>query len=174
MPTTGQTQARRALVAGAWADRDPAQVSRHLPRRLEKRPKGIPALSGPAQVRLCTRSRQRMATGNHAPPVVGAMARAWSACRWAMAQQGTVPPTASRWRWMDRSGRGFQRRSAEVPPRCGVTRGGVRRPQGMRVPRMRQAPDGGQEGGSPPTARSVINRRLFLASALPRDQGEKT
>jgi hypothetical protein len=35
---TGHTPARRALVAGAWAFRNPANVSRHLPRRLEKLP----------------------------------------------------------------------------------------------------------------------------------------
>ena len=34
------------------------------------------------------------------------------------------------------------RLSAEAPPRCGGTLGGVRRPQGTLVPRMRQAPDG--------------------------------
>jgi transposase len=32
--TAGNTHARRALVEGAWAYRDPAKVSRHLPRRL--------------------------------------------------------------------------------------------------------------------------------------------
>ncbi len=38
---------------------------------------------------------------------------------------------------------------------------------------MRQAPDGGKEGGSQPTDISVINRRVLLAPALPIDQGEK-
>ena len=37
------------------------------------------------------------------------------------------------------------------------------------APRSRQAPDGPQEGGSQPTDISVINRRLFLAPALPMD-----
>jgi hypothetical protein len=37
----------------------------------------------------------------------------------------------------------------------------------MLVPRMRQAPDGGQAGGSQPTESSVINRRVFLAPPLP-------
>ena len=35
----GNAHARRALVEGAWASRDPAKVSRHLPRRRETRPK---------------------------------------------------------------------------------------------------------------------------------------
>ena len=38
---TGNTHARRALIEGAWASRDPAKVSRHLPRRLEKLPKPL-------------------------------------------------------------------------------------------------------------------------------------
>ena len=37
---------------------------------------------------------------------------------------------------------------------------------------MRQAPDGGKEGGSQPTDSSVINRRVFLAPALPVDKGK--
>jgi transposase len=35
---TGHSHACQALVEGAWAYRDPAQVSRHLQRRLEQRP----------------------------------------------------------------------------------------------------------------------------------------
>jgi len=37
------------------------------------------------------------------------------------------------------------------------------------VPRARQAPDGRTEGGTQPTESSVINRRIFLAPALPMD-----
>jgi len=62
----------------------------------------------------------------------------------------------------------LHRLSAETQPRCGVTLGGVRRPTGTRVPRMRQAPDGGTSGGTQPTESSVSNRRVFLAPALPR------
>jgi transposase len=51
----GNTQARRALVDGAWADRSPAKVSRHVPRRLEQQPQTIQAISWKAQVRLCQR-----------------------------------------------------------------------------------------------------------------------
>src|SRR5215831_15549365 len=65
---------------------------------------------------------------------------------------------------------GFQRLSAETQPRFGVTLGGVKRPTGTLVPRMRQAPDGGKEGGSQPTESSVINRRILLAPALPIDK----
>lgn len=48
---TGNPQARRALGAGAWAERDPAQVRRPLQRRLETLPKPSPDGSWKAQVR---------------------------------------------------------------------------------------------------------------------------
>ena len=66
-----------------------------------------------------------------------------------------------------------QRASEKTQPRFGVTLGGVMRPQGTLVPRMRQAPDGCQEGGSQPTDISRINRRVLLAPTLPRDKREK-
>ena len=50
----GHTHARRALVEGAWASRDPANVSRHLQLRLEPPPKVIQDISWKAHVRLCT------------------------------------------------------------------------------------------------------------------------
>jgi transposase len=49
---TGNTHARRALIAGAWAYRYPAKVRRQLQRRLEKVSKPIQDLSWKAQVRL--------------------------------------------------------------------------------------------------------------------------
>jgi transposase len=89
---TGPTHARRALVEGAWASRDPANVSRHLPLRLEKLPQPLQAISWKAQARLCTRDRQLSARGKHPNQVVVAMARELIACLWAMATQ--VPVTA--------------------------------------------------------------------------------
>ena len=41
------------------------------------------------------------------------------------------------------------------------------------MPRARQAPDGGKEGGSQPTDTSRINRRLLLAPPLPMYGGQK-
>jgi len=73
---TGTTQARRALMEGAWASRYPAQGSRHLPLRLAKLPPALQAIRWQAPVRLCTRDRPRMATGKNAHQVVVAMARA--------------------------------------------------------------------------------------------------
>ena len=169
----GKTHARRAWVEGAGAYRYPAKVRRPLPLRLAQLPAAIQAISGQAQVRRCKRYRQRMAQGNHAKQVVGAMARAFSAFMGAMATQGAGAPKASRGRCMDAPRQGFQPLSEETPPRLGGTLGGVRRPQGPLVPSWRQAPDGGKEGGTQPTDSSVLNRRVVLAPALPLEKGKK-
>jgi transposase len=88
----GHTPARRALVAGAWASRYPAKVSRPLQRRLENQPKAIQDSSSKAQVRLCKRYRRLLARGTHAHQVVVAIARALVGCRWAIAKQVPVTP----------------------------------------------------------------------------------
>jgi transposase len=92
MTKAGTTQARKALVAGAWAYRSPAKVSRHLQRRREKPPKVIQDIRWKAQVRLCQRYRQRVGRGKHANVVTVAMARALAGCMWAMAKQVLVTP----------------------------------------------------------------------------------
>ena len=84
---TGTTHARRALVEGAWAYRDPANVSRHLQLRLEKLPKPIQDTSWKAQVRLCKRERQLSARGKNPHQVVVAIARELIALMWAIAKQ---------------------------------------------------------------------------------------
>jgi transposase len=88
----GNTHARRALVEGAWAYRYPAQVSRHLQRRLEKQPKMIQDISWKAHVRLCQRDRQLVARGKHANIVTVAMARELAGCMWAIAREVPVTP----------------------------------------------------------------------------------
>src|SRR5262249_5647727 len=88
----GNSHARRALVEGAWASRYPAKVSRPLQRRLEQVSKPSQAIPWQAQIRLCKRSRQLSARGKHANQVVVAIARALSACMWAMAQEGALTP----------------------------------------------------------------------------------
>jgi transposase len=88
----GHPHARRALVEGAWAYRYPAQVSRHVQRRLEQLPKPIQDISWKAQVRLCKRFRRLMARGKHANQVVVAMARELAGCIWAIAKQVRVTP----------------------------------------------------------------------------------
>ena len=88
---TGNTHARRALIDGAWAYRDSAKVSRHLPRRLEQLPKPLQDSSWKAPVRLCQRDRTLGARGTHAKQVVVAMARELIAFMWAIARE--VPLT---------------------------------------------------------------------------------
>ena len=91
--TAGNTHARRALVEGAWAYRDPAKVSRHLQRRLEQPPKMIQDISWKAQVRLCKRYRQLVARGKHANIVTVAIARELAGCMWAIAREVPVTPS---------------------------------------------------------------------------------
>jgi transposase len=89
---TGNTQARHALVEGAWAYRYPAKVSRHLQLRLEKLPKAVQDISWKAQVRLCKRYRKLSARGKHANQVVVAIARELIAFLWAIAKEVPVTP----------------------------------------------------------------------------------
>jgi transposase len=88
----GNTQGRRARIAGAWAYRYPAKVRRHLQRRLEKVPKAIQDMRWKAQGRLGKRSRQLIARGKNAHPGVVAIARERSAFMWAMAQEVPLTP----------------------------------------------------------------------------------
>ena len=89
---TGNTQARHALVEGAWAYRYPANVSRHLQLRLEKLSKTVQDISWKAQVRLCKRYRKLSARGKHTNQVVVAIARELIAFMWAMAKEVPVTP----------------------------------------------------------------------------------
>jgi transposase len=91
--TAGNTHARRALVEGAWAYRDPAKVSRHLQLRLEKPPKVIQDIRWKAQVRRCQRYRRLLSRGKHPNVVTVAIARELVGFLWAIAHQ--VPVTAS-------------------------------------------------------------------------------
>jgi transposase len=93
IPTAGNTPARRALVAGAWAYRSPAKVSRHLPLRLESQPKILQDISWKAQVRRCKRSRRLVARGTQANVVPVAIARELAGCLWAIAQEMPVTPS---------------------------------------------------------------------------------
>lgn len=92
IPKAGNTHARRALVEGTWAYRDPAKVSRHGQLRLEQQPTAIQDSSWKAHVRLCKRFQRLMARGKHANQVVVAMARELVGFMWALAQQVPVTP----------------------------------------------------------------------------------
>jgi transposase len=87
---TGNSQARRVLLEGAWASRSPAKVSRHRQLRLEKVPKAIQDISWKAQVRLCKRYRRLVARGKNVNQVVVAIAREMAAFVWAIAREGAV------------------------------------------------------------------------------------
>jgi transposase len=87
MTKAGHTQARRVLVAGAWAYHEPAQGSRHLPWRREKQPQVIQAISWKAQVSLCKRYRRLVARGKPANGVTVAIARELTGFLWAIAQE---------------------------------------------------------------------------------------
>ena len=124
----GNAHARRVLVEGAWASRYPAKVSRHLQLRLETPPKIIQDLRWKAQVRRCKRYRRLMSRGTHAHVVTGAIARELAGFLWAIARE--LPLTASAQqieRIPPRTQKVYQRASEETQPRCGVTRGSVKR-----------------------------------------------
>ena len=131
MTKAGTTHARRALVAGAWASRSPATVSRPRQLRLEKHPKRIQDIRWKAQVRRCQRSRRLGAKGHHANVVTVAMARELVGCMWAMAKE--MPVTASGPKTdgpFTPHAASFLSASEETQPRCGVTLDGVKRPLG--------------------------------------------
>jgi hypothetical protein len=94
--------------------------------------------------------------------------------RWAMAQHMAVPPQASRRLLV--AAKGLQaahvhrtRRSPGVVEPSAALRGCYR----ILEPRQRQEPDGGKEGGSPPTESRRLHRRIVLAPALPMHRGHK-
>jgi transposase len=91
----GNIHARRARIEGAWAYRDPANVSRHLQLRLEKLSTPVQDISWKAQVRRCKRYRQLIARGKHTNQVVVAIARELVAFMWAIAKQVTVAPSGA-------------------------------------------------------------------------------
>ena len=86
----GNTHARRVLVEGAWASRDPATVSRHVQRRLAHQPNVSQDLRWKAHVRLCQRYRRLGARGQHANVVTVAMARELAGFMWASAKEVPV------------------------------------------------------------------------------------
>jgi transposase len=164
----GHTHARRAWVEGAWADRSPAKVSRHLQRRLETLPKTIQDISWKAPRRLCQRYRRLIARGKHAHQVVVAIARELVAFMWAIAKEVPLIPSTPSPYWPGTAQQNdFNTPSEAAQPRGGATLDGVKRPAGLLVPRVRQAPDGCTSGGRQPTDSSRINRRILLAPALP-------
>jgi hypothetical protein len=169
MPKAGHAQARRVLLAGAGASRDPATGRRHLHLPLEKGPTPIQAIRWHAHGRLGPRSRQRIARRKKAPQVVGALARARRALMGAMAQEVPLTPESATVKRPQSLAPRCAWASDETQPRWRAPLAGVQRLNPTLGPRARQAPDGRQAGGRPPTESSRSNRRLFLAPALPMD-----
>jgi len=97
------------------------------------------------------------------------MARALSALMWALAPEVPLAPSNEPGECSNPWSCGFAGASEETQPRCGATLDGVQRRKDTLVPRARQAPDGRKEGGNQGTDIRMINRRLFLAPALPMD-----
>lgn len=83
----GNSQARRALIEGAWTYRMQARVSRKLHDRLDDLPQGIRDTAWKAQVRLCARYRRLIARGKTKVIVTTAIAREMIGFIWAIAHQ---------------------------------------------------------------------------------------
>ena len=78
------SQARRALIEGAWTYRMQARVSRKLHDRLENLPSGIRDIAWKAQVRLCARYHRLAARGKPKVVVTAAIAREMIGFIWAI------------------------------------------------------------------------------------------
>jgi hypothetical protein len=163
MTTAGNPHARRALVEGAWASRDPAHVRRHLPRRRENHPHRILDIRGNAQVRRCPRDRRLLSRGQHPTVVTVAMARALVGFLWAMAPQGPVTASGHR-----------------TNRHCTLTSAGVPRCRGQDAaavwchPQPREAAGRGHasldRGRHPTEARQVVaNPRIAAGSTIGSD-----
>jgi transposase len=88
----GNTQARRALIEGAWTYRMQARISRKLHDRLADLPQGVRDTAWKAQVRLCARYRRLMARGKPKVVVTTAIAREMVGFIWAIARQVPLCP----------------------------------------------------------------------------------
>lgn len=82
---TGNANARRALIEGAWAYRMKPRVGRHKVDRVEALPKIIRDIGWKAQVRLCARFRRLRARGKTANVVNVAIAREMVGFIWSIA-----------------------------------------------------------------------------------------
>jgi transposase len=83
----GNSQARRALIEGAWTYRMHARISRKLHDRIEDLSQGIRDTAWKAQMRLCARYRRLVAKGKTKVVVTTAIAREMIGFIWAIACQ---------------------------------------------------------------------------------------
>jgi hypothetical protein len=182
-PLTGAVTRLAALVDLPCVDhprprRHDLGLTPSVSARGERRRQGSLPKTGNPQARLGTRDRPLSARGTHPQQVVVAMACELIACLWALAQHVPSPPSDGGRLVVESSvPQGFQVKcpspAEEAQPRGGVTLVRVQRCN-ILIPRARQAPDGDQSGGRPPTDIRRITRRCFLAPPLPRPDGDHT
>jgi transposase len=89
---TGNGEARRVLIQGAWCYRYPARVTKIKEPKLSDTEKCIRDVAWRAQLRLCKRYRRLVALGKKAPVVCAAVARELATFIWEMGQ--IVPLTS--------------------------------------------------------------------------------
>jgi transposase len=89
---TGNSEARRVLIQGAWCYRFPARVTKQKEPQLTTAEKAIRDVAWRAQVRLCSRYRRFIAGGKKAPVACAAVARELATFIWEMGQ--IVPLTS--------------------------------------------------------------------------------
>jgi transposase len=89
---SGNSEARRVLIQGAWCYRFPARVTQRKELKLTVAEKAIRDVAWRAQVRLCSRYRRFIANGKKAPVASAAVARELATFIWEMGQ--IVPLTS--------------------------------------------------------------------------------
>ncbi len=89
---TGNSEARRVLIQGAWCYRFPARITQPKEPKLSAAEKAIRDVAWRAQVRLCSRYRRFIANGKQAPVACAAVARELATFIWEMGQ--IVPLTS--------------------------------------------------------------------------------
>jgi transposase len=89
---TGNSEARRVLIQGAWCYRFPARVTKQKELQLTAAEKAIRDVAWRAQVRLCSRYRRFIANGKKSPVACAAVARELATFIWEMGQ--IVPLTS--------------------------------------------------------------------------------
>jgi transposase len=83
----GNSSARRALVAAAWAYQHPARITPILARRQSGLPKNVRDIAWKAQLRLCARFRKLAARALNRNKLVTAIARELAGFVWAIGRQ---------------------------------------------------------------------------------------
>jgi transposase len=89
---TGNTHARRRLVAAAWSYRFPARQSKHLKGKARHASAEAKQIAWKAQTRLCGRYRTRTRAGKNTKLVCVAIARELAGFIWDIVRHEMPPP----------------------------------------------------------------------------------